>query len=484
MHPRTEEGSASRDSTARRAKRTVRIGAWAVTILMTVVVLSLPAARAATAGGYSFTPLATLGTLAPGGGQFIFDFEPWAINDAGQVAFAADYAETALLPTEAVYVWQSGHVAKIVQPGDPAPGGGTFDGPVLGDTALNSAGDMAFAYTLSPGGLPVGVNAGVFRFSQGTQTLSAIMLPGVTSAPGGGTFAGANFRTSLNRAGQVAFAGIVATPNGIHVPGEDYVGLGTGVYLVGTDGTITSIVSPGDPAPGGGTFDFAHAPWINDRGDVVFDAHVAGEECIEPAFPQSIEITCFAGVYLWNSRTRTIQPIARMGDPAPGGGTIRSAFWPRMNAEGDIVFAADLTLAPGALQNVAVFEYTHGTIVPVIRPGDAMPGGGHVTTAFSIAWNWGLNEHGDITFNAFLDTDVNGDGIPDSGTYVWSQGSVQVVARTGTVIPDLGTVVHVTAAGDIGFPVGGAVINNRGQVSFQAVLEDGRDVLLLATPPG
>src|SRR5712692_235381 len=39
---------------------------------------------------YTFTPIAFLDKPAPGGGKFTFDFEPYGINNRGEVAFAAD----------------------------------------------------------------------------------------------------------------------------------------------------------------------------------------------------------------------------------------------------------------------------------------------------------------------------------------------------------------------------------------------------------
>src|SRR5438309_342242 len=80
-------------------------------------------------------------------------------------------------------------------------------------------------------------------------------------------------------------------------------------------GRIVSVVSPGDRAPGGGRFDFAEIPWINNAGDVAFGAHIAGEECIDIG-----DERCGDSVYLKNTHTGEIRSIAHQGDPAPGGG--------------------------------------------------------------------------------------------------------------------------------------------------------------------
>jgi hypothetical protein len=128
--------------------------------------------------------------------------------------------------------------------------------------------------------------------------------------------------------------------------------------------------------------------------------------------------------------------------------------------------------------------------MPVARPGDLMPGGGHfVTATFFANAGYSINNPGDVTFNARLDTDVNGDGILDTGLYLHSGGSLRLVARTGTVIPGVGTVAHVNPPSVATNPnqnphdlFGGGAINDLGEILFQVTLTDGRGVLLVATP--
>src|SRR5438552_406175 len=119
---------------------------------------------------------------------------------------------------------------------------------------------------------------------------------------------------------------------------------------------LTNVVSPGDPAPDGGTFDFAAAPSINARGDVAFGAHVRGEECC-------------------------------------------------------------------------------------------------------------------VAFSAQLDADTLGTGNRDTGLYVWSHGALRVVARTGTNLPGLGTVLALSPPDFVGGPpFSGAALNNREMILFDATI--------------
>jgi hypothetical protein len=117
-----------------------------------------------------------------------------------------------------------------------------------------------------------------------------------------------------------------------------------------------------------------------------------------------------------------------------------------------------------------------------------MPGGGHLVTASVDAGQTHLNNEGDVVFNGILDTDVTGSGTKDTGLFQWSHGHLSLIARTGTVLPGVGTVknlvmgVIVTPPPPTLVPNSSAVNNDRGQVLFGATLTDGRGVLLLDTP--
>ena len=459
-------------------------------VVLSLVALAVPTPVSAAGGlrseqsaeeGYSFLPIAFLGDTAPKGGQFVVDFEPYTMNARGDIAFAADLTTGG----EGVFVWRAGEIVEIMRSGDPAPGGGTFEGGVWADTAVNTRGDVAFAFSLSPFSTPFGVNSGVFRFSSATQTLEPVVLPFITPAPDGSTFSGATFSTSMNDRGEIAFAGLIPTDEGIRIPGEEYVGLGSGVFMVDSRGSISSVAGPGTPAPGGGVFDFAGFPRLNDVGDVVFNGHVAGGECLHfdfLGFPQGVWINCFSGLYVW-SRTEGVRAIVRPGDPAPGGGAFRWAERGKVNKRGDVAFFADLTSPPGVFERRGVFLHSGRSIVPIVRPGDPLPGGGSAATA-KTRYDHDLNDRGEVTFQAILDTDDNEDGLRDTGQYLWSRGSVRLVLRTGTVITGVGTVAHVVEQDAVGTPTpfAGTILDNRGHVVSQVTLEDGRGVLLLATP--
>jgi hypothetical protein len=124
-----------------------------------------------------------------------------------------------------------------------------------------------------------------------------------------------------------------------------------------------------------------------------------------------------------------------------------------------------------------------------------VPGGGAFVTASNIIGGQiHLNNAGEAVFKAALDPDDNEDDIPDTGWFVWSHGSLCLLARTGTVIPGVGTVAHLVmnvlrvAPPAVFVPNSGAHNNDRGQVVFGARLIENdkhgeqRGVLLVATP--
>ena len=410
-----------------------------------------------------FQKIAKFGEPTPIGGVYINDFEPWGLNNVGDVAFAADTTGGA----DAIFLLPRGLLSPVclAHVGQRAPGGGTLDAGVLGDTAINASGDVAFIFgnkPYHPSWLKGYINTGLYRYSHADRTLRAVVTPGVTAAPGFGRFQSAGGRASLNNFGDIAFPGLIRTQAGIS---GDF---GYGIFVADRNGRFTKVVAPGDPAPGGHKFDYAQNPWINDEGDVAFGAHVVGEECVStsPATP-----ACGENIYLRKAGTGNIQSIAHTGDLAPGGGRYLWAWGAVMNSRGDIVFMGELKPPAGLDKARGVFLYSAGSTVAIARPGDLMPDGRRIATVNPVflIGNFYLNNRGDVSFIASLEKG-------GSGLYVRSGGALRLVAGTGTTIPGVGTVASVT---DL---VNGGSLNDSGQVFFWARLQDGSGVLLLATP--
>jgi hypothetical protein len=463
----------------------------------------------------TFQLVGTLGDPAPGSGTggsltHTFDWEPGALNDHGQMVFGSDMSpvpgDAAGNPDvgEGVFLQQpNGNRVALARVGDTTPNGTTYGPNFFGEIRMNSSGNGVFSFEQEPLPNPfiAGVNAGLYRFNSDGK-VTAALLPG-DPAPGGGTFSGYVFRPTINDAGTIAFVGIVPTDIG---PGAS-VGLGQGDFLLDKHGNITTIVQPGTTVtlPGGRvvTFDWAQNPSVNNPGDVAFGAHITADPFIQfgASFPATLtQIFTAESIYFRDGQTGAIRPIAVQGGPAPGGKTFTYAFGPVLNDSGDIAFAGAFPANPAGSglappnndNNIGIFLNHKGQNIVVAEPGDAMPGGGHLKTAGFFTIDLGLNNQGVVAFSATLDTSdpVNGDGSFDTGLYTWSRGTLTLVARTGTVIPGVGTIQALLSPGEIGntgntSALGGSeAFNNRGQILFQATLTDGRGVLLLYTPSG
>ena len=410
-----------------------------------------------------FEKIATLGDPAPGGGTFTKGFAPSCLNSRGDLGFGSDVS----VAHEAVFLLKRGagsSALQLARGGLPAPGGGQFERDVAGHT-MNDSSDVAFVFGLRPlnppelKGFP---KEGLFRYSHADGKVTQVVIPGVTVAPGFGVFLSTGMRPSLNNLGDMVFSALVRTPPGASRSQD----VGEGIFVMDHNGQVTKVMVPGDPAPGGGKFDFAQNPWINDRGDIAFGAHVAGEECINPSM-----FGCNESVYLKRANG-PIESIAHQGEQGPLSVRYYFAWGPLLNNRGDLIFMGDLLPSHGLRASRGIFLHSGGLTVPIAVPADIMPDGRKILTvnpSLTIG-NYFLNNHGDISFNASLE---NG----ESAFYVYSQGLLHLAAGTGTVIPGEGTISSVGS-----FLGNGGALNDSGQIFFWATLTDGKGVLLLATP--
>ncbi len=244
--------------------------------------------------------------------------------------------------------------------------------------------------------------------------------------------------------------------------------MGAGVYTADRSGAISTVVNPGDPAPGGGRFDFAGWPSIDDGGDVAFVGHRAGEVCDNLDQLQADVINCFDTVYVRRAATALIERIAGPGDPAPGGDVLGFATGPRINNRGEVVFHGPVPPALRGVTNGVFLASPSGKLIDIVRPGDSLPGGGH---ARFLSLAYALNDVGQVAFWVQLQEDLNGDGRRDTGIYLWQDGAISLIARSGMLVPGVGEIRG-------GFTA--VQLNNRGEVMFWATLTSGTGVLLVA----
>ena len=327
---------ANRGNEMRRMTRALSLTALALTA-------GAWAAEAAPPNGYSFSVIATLGTVAPGGDYHEGDFEPEHINSRGDVAFASDLAQTqtGTILGEALYGRYGGTTRLIAREDDAIPIKGknlkytTYSSPPAGGivtpAGMNERGEVAFGF-----GIQGFRYAGVFRYNPVSQTVSPVLLPD-DAAPGETTFRGSDFHTDLNNAGQIATVGVIETPDGHCNDASICAGLGRGVYTFNRFNNVAVIAAPGDPAPNSGKFDDVWNPNLNNGGDVIFGGHVKGEACIPYG-----ALGCTESLYLYTASKRQLSSVAHQGQSAPGGGTFLIAGNGRLNASGDASFLGTL----------------------------------------------------------------------------------------------------------------------------------------------
>jgi len=307
--------------------------------------------------------------------------------------------------------------------------------------AINNAGLLAFSADLDGGKVAV--------FSLVDDTLSLLALKNRSAAGTGGLdFCSFDLPPTVNDSDEVAFPSRIS---------EGCTGFGTeGIFLAAP--TATALVTTGDPAPVAGgpgfcTFTRAH---VNASAQVAFSAtYDGGSGCFGAKA---------SGLFI-DSSLGTVAAIVE-GDSAPGAGGGR--FWsfpepPSINDSGDLAFVADVDTSSNSTPNVArgVF-YKPADDAPekVARPGDLTED----SVAFSLFLDGavGLNEAGDVAFNAEL-----AGGIP--GVFVKREGSpASALALRGDSVP--GTGDHAFES----FPHPPA-INAAGDSAFFATIRDPQD---------
>jgi hypothetical protein len=249
-----------------------------------------------------------------------------------------------------------------------------------------------------------------------------------------------------------------------------------GGLLVTSAGTTSVVAGFGDPAPGGGTFIFADSPSLNSQGTMIFRGEVtfpsvsglfqfsqgqitslipegALDSDGNPVFVTSANINAAGDVAFIDafsqaiklSSNGSIHRVVGPGDPAPGGSSFLFFFDKiGVNQTDQIVFTAFLSDG-----NTGIFLASGQTITKIIAQGDVLPDGG----LFAFATNPSLNDAGDVAFSGFSS------GSVDQGLFLFSGGVLTVPVPLGTQAPDGNFVARIDSTS----------INNAGQIAFSAL---------------
>jgi hypothetical protein len=213
------------------------------------------------------------------------------------------------------------------------------------------------------------------------------------------------------------------------------------------NGQFTPIAAGGGPSPDGKTWpttmSFAWNIDINESGNVAFVPVDGSGNSL--------------GVYFWDATKHAVNRLATPETPATGdlafasGGKNGGAA---LNNRDEVAFVAAVKTASGSAGQGLFLRRTDGHIVPVALPGDALPGqGGKVRNAGvgpspAVSGVLGLNDAGQVTFQA-LGTGIQSvaNGFSTDSLYRWENGTISLLAESGTDIPGLGKIQGFFAHG-------------------------------------
>ncbi|HEX5085705.1 MAG TPA: choice-of-anchor tandem repeat NxxGxxAF-containing protein [Blastocatellia bacterium] len=234
------------------------------------------------------------------------------------------------------------------------------------------------------------------------------------AAPDGGAYI-TFFNATLNARHAVAFDAFVIGPHPT-----------TGVF-VRHDKTTCTIALGADPDPAAPGFGVTLNPFITSNGDVVFDVNDSD---------------------VYRSDGRTIVPLVRSGDQAPGGGALTPFAGRATNDHGAIAYRAGVS---GATATQGLFRSDGTQTVAIVRDDNAVPTGGRFTSFHDPV----INDRGQVAFVA----EMTG-GSADFGLFRGEGGDLTPVFVANQIAPGGATIE------DFGNPV----INRRGQVAVIGLL--------------
>ncbi len=387
-----------------------------------------------------------------------------SLNDAGQVAFNAAFAQTFGGSADDVAIVRAdagGSLATVAREGQAATGGEMFgSGTQFSTPVINAAGQVAFV----AGGSSVG--DGLYLQSQtGLTQIATFAQP----TPDGLALFSVLGDPLLNDQGTVVFGAVVGEISGPAVR--------TGIWMWDESGLKELAFTGQTAADGNGTISGLGTFALNNDGDIVFFANLGNT---------SGGASDNQGIFRFRASENATTTIARRGSQAPDGNglffnlAVSSAL--SMNDEGDVAFAASLTgTIGGTVDSLGVFHSDGSSIEQISRTGDLAPDGNGRFTSFGIP---GINSKGQIAFIAPLFGTAN-PGVDDNGLFLYdpTAGLLQA-ARTGEAIQGETGVIGspiLFLHGAAGLGQSRTGLNDSGQLAFRFTL-NGNYVVALADP--
>jgi hypothetical protein len=350
-------------------------------VMLSPALVALPVGQMALASGAPkrHSIVAALGTAAPAGGNYVFLFNA-RLNARPEVAFDAVLSGPS---HTGVFVGDGRTTSALALGGNPDPAAGDLGFAI--NPFITRKGDVVFD----------GNGAGIFTSSKGE--IVPLVQDG-DQAPGGGTLT--PLAHAVNDRGAIAYLAQLRDSTATQ-----------GIFR--TDGTGTVAIARDDiDAPTGGSFTSLFDPVINERGQVVFKAEMAGG-------------TADFGIFRGDGWDLT--PIFVANQIAPGGGTFMDFGSPALNARGQV--AAVGLLTDSASSN-GLFRGDGTNTVAIALEGQAAPKGGKYASRATFPGPLRLNDRGEAVFHARLEGGASSDGI-----FRGNGEGTATVALAGTIAP-------------------------------------------------
>jgi hypothetical protein len=452
----------------------------------------------APAGGSPSIPAVTSGSSAPPpiANWTLASFFPLAINDAGDILFQSRTSGGAPNVALLRYRHSAGLLDVVAYDGEPAPGaasGSTF-ASILSPASMANDGRVSFKVYLTQGRYAI--------YEQSAADAPALIALGGQPAPSsvGGTFHpsgftpiqaldnGSTFFGSGIASGTAYFAEFLRPPapgsiqplmsTADSLPQSSRVSFfsarpkaaghfvafaaqeaGGPISLFESDtssgGTTARVVSEGDAAPGAGgviASTFGYSFFVNAKGQVAFEAPMAGGASAE-------------GIFIW-SQLAGLTKVAATGESSPIAGktflsvslserlgsslidvgvssigsgststvlstSINPVLSSLLNDAGQLAFSS--TVISGTTSSGAVFLYDpSGTISKIVVTGDPASGG---ETFVAIASAKALNSTSQVAFEGYAAASPTALVVP-SGLFIGSAGAMpQRVGLSSSVFP-------------------------------------------------
>jgi hypothetical protein len=396
---------------------------------------------------YRIEPILRLGD-AVGSLRIDGHFDIGALNDRGQIIFVTENPDGA----EVLLQYAEGKITPIVVGGaDAGPLGGQWgtNNGIEAPVNMNQLGSVVFATDLT-----VGDNTDVqtFLWDYPAQKPTRVARKGMPAAQNVTLETGGSATPAINNRNEIALVAAVRNAAGQ---------VQDGVFFVGQDGKLQPVALPDQQLPDGVKIVHADEATLNDAGVVAFLVQRQGNGAhMESA-------------YVWENGTLT--PMAVVGQNAPGGGKLFTAWGALVNNKNrSVVVAARLNDNKGP---DALYRFADGKLVPIVVPGQAMPGGGKFKTLQVDRDGIGFaNELGQHPVLAVLE---------DQSTALYRlepDGQLALILKSGTATA-LGKVTHVGVGVPSKEPEGvGAGLNARGQMVVNVKFNGGVTTLVLLTP--